>query len=58
MFKKCRDSKKPIATLAKIQSTREASHHLTFMDNCQTFYLRLGVLLWVNSKAQGECITS
>ena len=26
-------------TLAKIQSAREASHHLTLMGNCQIFYL-------------------
>ena len=37
MFKKYRDSIKRIVTLAKIQSTREAFHHLTLMDNCQTF---------------------
>ena len=32
---------KRIATLAKIQSAREASYHLSLMDNCQTFSLRL-----------------
>ena len=34
MFKKCRDFIKRVVTLAKIQSAKEASHHLTLMDNC------------------------
>ena len=38
LFKKCRDSIKHVATLAKIQSTKEASHHLALTDNCQSFY--------------------
>ena len=38
MLKKCRDSIKHVVTLAKIQSTKEASQYLAFMDNCQTFY--------------------
>ena len=37
-FKKCRDSIKTVVTLVEIQSAREVSHHLTLMDNCQTFY--------------------
>ena len=32
-----RDSIKLVATLAEMQSAREASHHLTLMDSCQTF---------------------
>ena len=63
-LKKYRDSIKGIATLAKIQSAREGSHNLTLMGNCQTFYLRaclclnhLGLLVWPNSKVQGDCIT-
>ena len=32
---------KPIVILAKIQSAREASHHVNLMDNCQKFYSRL-----------------
>ena len=35
---KCRDSVTYVVTLAKIQSASEASHHLTLMDSCQTFY--------------------
>ena len=56
---------KRVVILAKIQNAREASHHLTLTDNRQTFYLHafafvkgsLGLLLWPNSKVQGECIT-
>ena len=33
MFKKYRDSMKPVITLTKIQSAREASDDLTLMDN-------------------------
>ena len=32
-------------TLAKIQSTREASHQVTLMDNCQTFYSQIFVFM-------------
>ena len=32
MFRKCRDFIKRVATLAKIQSARKASHHLTLRD--------------------------
>ena len=44
MFKKCRDFIKGVAALAKMQSAREVSHHLTLLDNCQTFYLHVFVL--------------
>ena len=36
-LKKYRDSIKRVLTLAKIQSARKASHHLTMPDNWQTF---------------------
>ena len=61
---------KYVVTLAKIQSAREASHHLTLITNYQTFYsyivpclcvnvLRIvGLSLGPNSKVQGECNTS
>ena len=32
---------KCLFTLAKIQSARKASHHLTFMENCQAVYLNV-----------------
>ena len=63
-FKKCRDSTKGIVNLAKIQSTREVSHHLSVMDNCQKFYclcLCVRVLRVASvgfSKVQEEYITS
>ena len=38
MFKICRDSIKRVVILARIQSGREASHYLTLMDNCKSFY--------------------
>ena len=38
MSKESRDSIKRVATLAKIQISREASHHLTLMGNYQTLY--------------------
>ena len=41
MFKKCRYFIKRVVTSAKIQNAREASHHLTLTDNCQTFYLHV-----------------
>ena len=34
---------KLVATLGKIQSAREASRHLTLMENFQTFYLHVFV---------------
>ena len=34
MFKEFRDAVKLAITLAKIQSPREASHHLTLINNC------------------------
>ena len=37
MLKKSGDAVKRVATLAKIQSPREASHHLTLTENRQTF---------------------
>ena len=45
MFKTCRDSTKLVVTLAEIQNVREASHHLTLMDNCQTFYSHVFVFV-------------
>ena len=55
-----------VATLAKIQTSGEASHHLTLMNNCQTFYAHVFVFvkgflwlpLWPNYKVQGDCIIS
>ena len=44
MFKKCRDSIKHVVTLAKIQSTKEASQYLAFMDillNCLCLCVRV-----------------
>ena len=45
IFKNCRDFIKCVVTLAKIQRLREASHHLTLMVNCRTFYLHLFVFV-------------
>ena len=39
MFEKYRDSIKRVATLAKIQNVKEASHHPIFKDNWETFSL-------------------
>ena len=66
MFKRCRDYIKPVITLAKIQSAREAYRYLALLDNCKTFYSHifvvvkgyLGLLLWPHSKVQGECTIS
>ena len=37
MFKKYSDSIKRAVALVKIRSVRKAFHHLSLMDNCQTF---------------------
>ena len=39
---------KRVATWAKIQSTREASQHLTLIDNHQTFYLHVFYLYYLH----------
>ena len=44
LFTKCRDFIQRVATLAKIESAREAYHHLTLTENCQIFYLHVFVL--------------
>ena len=63
MFKKCGDSIKLVAALAKIQNTMESSHHLTLMENCKTFYEHvffcvrvIRMLLWLNSKVEGSVL--
>ena len=38
MIKKCRDFIKRVATLAEIQSAREAFHHQTLMDKCHWIF--------------------
>ena len=43
MFNKFRDFI-VVVTLTKMGSAREASHHLTWMENCQTFHLHAFVL--------------
>ena len=56
-----RDSIKHVITLPEIQNVREASHNLTLMDNCETFYSNtfgFVLLLWLNSKMLGKCFTS
>ena len=45
MFKKCRDSLKRIATMARIQSTRETSPQRSLMSNCKTFYSHVFVFV-------------
>ena len=44
-FKKCRNSTKHVATLAKIKNAKKVSQYLTFMDNCQTCYLHAFVFV-------------
>ena len=61
MFEKYRDSIKRVATLAKIQNVKEASHHPIFKDNWETFSLMFFVfvlLLWPDFKMRIERITS
>ena len=45
MFKTCTDFIKHFVTMAKTQSAREASHYLTFTNNCKTFYSHVFVFV-------------
>ena len=44
---------KRVVTLAKIQSEREACHHLTLLENCQIFYSHVFVFVERSLKSLG-----